>query len=137
MIYHESTQVKDVGTDPGRFEGMKYFADDLNRLAISKWMKTKVVPQEGYVPNPLVGIWARYPYLHNNSIPNLCDLMTPPEKRTKVFYQGPSANAATDFDSDCLGYPVGDKIPKPWKTAERKFDVTREGLVIRALFHVS
>ena len=88
VLYHKKTPVKNVGTDPLRYEGMKYFADDLNRLAISKWMKTVVVPQEGYVPPPLVGIWANYPYLHNNSIPTLCDLLSPVEKRTKSSTKG-------------------------------------------------
>ena len=83
---------------------MKHFADDLNRLAISKWMKTVVIPQEGYVPPPLVGIWARYPYLHNNSIPTLCDLLTPAAKRTKKFYQGTSIDPKTDFDPACVGF---------------------------------
>jgi mono/diheme cytochrome c family protein len=68
--YHEQTPIKDVDTDPQRSIAMKAFADSLNKLAISKWMKTTVIPQEGYIPPPLVGIWARYPYLHNNSIPN-------------------------------------------------------------------
>jgi cytochrome c553 len=129
VFYHELTPVKDVGTDPRRFEGMKYFAESLNKLKISKWMKTVVKPQNGYVPPPLDGIWSRYPYLHNGSIPNLCDLMTPPSKRVKVFYQGPSVNAQTDFDFDCVGYPVGNKIPSSWKELENsKVDTTRDGL---------
>jgi hypothetical protein len=114
IIYHERTPVKDVDTDPQRFEAVKYFADSLNALSISKWMKTTVVPQAGYVPAPLVGVWSRYPYLHNNSIPNLCALLTRPENRPKTFVQGPAINKETDYDKDCVGYPVGAKIPKAW-----------------------
>ena len=114
VIYHEQTSAKDVGTDGQRAYGMKAFADSLNSLAISKWMKTVVVPQDGYVPPPLVGIWSRYPYLHNNSIPSLCALLTKPENRPKSFVQGPALNPETDYDKDCVGYPVGDKIPRPW-----------------------
>ena len=129
VLYHKKTPVKNVGTDPLRYEGMKYFADDLNRLAISKWMKTVVVPQEGYVPPPLVGIWARYPYLHNNSIPTLCDLLSPVEKRTKKFYQGTSDNPKTDFDSSCVGFPVGDQAPKEWsKVSDGLIDTSKPGL---------
>ena len=127
--YHEKTPVKNVGTDSLRYEGMKYFADDLNRLSISKWMKTVVVPQEGYVPPPLVGIWARYPYLHNNSIPTLCDLLTPVKDRTKKFYQGTSDNVQTDFDFNCVGFPVGDKAPTSWSTvSDALIDTSRPGL---------
>ncbi len=127
--YHKRTPVKNVGTDPLRYQGMKHFADDLNKMAISKWMKTVVVPQEGYVPPPLVGIWARFPYLHNNSVPTLCDLLTPVEKRTKKFYQGHSKNPDTDFDSKCIGYPVGENAPKQWsKVQDALIDTTRSGL---------
>ena len=129
VLYHEKTPVKDVGTDPARYEGMKYFAENLNRLAISKTMKTTVVPQKGYVPPPLVGIWSRYPYMHNNSIPNLCALVTPPEQRPKTFVQGPSLNIATDYDQDCVGYPIGNKMPAAWKNdKEATFNANISGL---------
>jgi mono/diheme cytochrome c family protein len=114
VIYHEKTPTKDVGTDPQRKEGIKFFADALNELAVSKYMQTTVSPQDGYVPPPLVGVWSRYPYLHNNSIPNLCTLLTRPELRPRTFVQGPAENKQTDFDQECVGYPVGEKIPKKW-----------------------
>jgi cytochrome c1 len=127
--YHKKTPVKDVGTDPGRYEGIKHFAKRLNDLKISKWMKTTVEPQKGYVPPPLVGIWARYPYLHNNSIPNLCAFLTRDDLRPKKFVQGPADNIETDFDSECVGYPVGDDIPKDWwKDKDAIFDTTKPGL---------
>jgi hypothetical protein len=111
--YHEKTPVKNVGTDPARYLATKYFAKDLNRLAISKWMKTIVKPQVGYVPPPLEGIFLRYPYFHNNAIPSLCALMMKPENRPKVFVQGPS-KGLSDYDQDCVGYPVGENIPLAW-----------------------
>jgi len=128
VIYHEKTPVKKVGTDPLRYEGMKYFYEDLNKLTLSKKMNTVVEPQEGYVPPPLVGIWMRYPYFHNGSVPTLCDVVTSPSKREKVFYQGPAENPKTDFDFECVGYPRGKKIPASWKTTEAKIDTSRDGL---------
>jgi cytochrome c2 len=129
VIYHEETPVKDVGTDPGRYQGMKYFSERLNELKISKWMNTVVEPQEGYVPPPLVGLWSRYPYLHNNAIPNLCALLTPPGERPKTFWQGSAKNKKTDFTQECVGYPTGDAVPQKWKEVEdAKFDTSREGL---------
>jgi len=118
-----------VGTDPQRWMGTNYFAKDLNNLAISKWMKTIVKPQKGYVPPPLVGIFARYPYFHNNSIPNLCALMTKPNNRPKTFYQGPSINPKRDFTQNCVGYPTGKNIPNSWKkNKEAFFDTKKPGL---------
>ena len=42
----------------------------------------------GYRPHPLNGIWASPPYLHNGSVPNLYELLSPKEERSKVFYTG-------------------------------------------------
>lgn len=128
VFYHEVTPVKDVGTDPGRYLGMKAFAKELNELKISKMMKTVVEPQVGYVPPPLVGIWSRFPYFHNNSVPSLCQLMTEPSKRVKTFYQIPSERKDLDFDQECNGFPIGDKIPKNRKIKEAFFDTSKEGL---------
>lgn len=125
LVYHEETPVKNVGTDPGRYEGTKHFASRLNELRISKWMKTVVEPQEGYVPPPLDGIWSRYPYFHNNSIPNLCALLTPPAQRPKTFWQGPAVDKERDFDQDCVGYPVGEAVPSEWKEEKDAFYDTR------------
>jgi cytochrome c553 len=127
--YHEKTPVRDVGTDPGRYLGTQYFADRLNELKISQFMGTIVEPQVGYVPPPLEGIWARYPYLHNNAIPNLCALMTPPKNRPVTFYQGPAVDKERDFDRDCVGYPVGEAIPSEWKKErDALFDTRRTGM---------
>ena len=41
-----------------------------------------------YKGRPLDGVWATAPYLHNGSVPNLWELMKPPDRRVKVFYVG-------------------------------------------------
>lgn len=129
VTYHLKTPVKDVGTDPGRYLGMHEFAADLNRLAISKSIGTVVEPQKGYVPPPLDGVWARWPYFHNNSIPNLCALLTPAAKRPVTYVAGKAINKATDFDQECVGYPLGDKAPAAWKKdPEFLYDTRLEGL---------
>ncbi len=129
VTYHKKTPVIDIGTDPGRYLGMKEFADDLNRLQISKNLNAMVEPQKGYVPPPLDGIWARWPYFHNNSIPNLCELLTPGPKRIKSYFAGKALNKKTDYDQDCVGYPTGDKAPSEWtQNPEYFYDSTKEGL---------
>lgn len=129
ITYHKKTPVINVGTDPGRYLGMREFAADLNRLEISKKIKTLVEPQKGYVPPPLEGIWARWPYLHNNSIPNLCALLTPSGARPKTYLSGEARDKKTDFDQECVGYPLGDKAPQEWAAHKENFyDTNREGL---------
>ncbi len=112
--YPQPTKVKNVGTDPNRWMGMKSL-EQLNELSISKRFGIKIEAQEGYVPPPLVGIWARWPYLHNNSIPNLCQLLTPANQRVMGFWMGEAISKTRDFDFDCNGYPLGNKTPQKWK----------------------
>ncbi len=123
--YHEKTLVIDVGTDPQRWQGMKSL-EQLNELNISRENGILVKAQKGYVPPPLVGIWARWPYFHNNSIPNLCAVLTAGKDRPKVFYMG-EANSTTDFDFDCNGYPL-QKVPREWRRPDRKYNARKAGL---------
>jgi len=129
VTYFEQTPVKNVGTDPQRAEGMTSLAEKLNPLRISRVNRIVIEPQRGYVPPPLVGIWARWPYLHNNSVPSLCALLTRAELRPRVYYAGPAEDPARDFDADCNGYPVGDGAPEAWKArAEFRYDASRLGM---------
>jgi len=129
VLYHGSTPRLDVGTDPSRARGMAHLEGPLNGLAISAWMGTIIEAEDaGYVPPPLDGIWARYPYLHNNSVPTLCDLLRPAAERPATFYQGPSDDPVTDFDADCVGYPTGAAIPPGWVSDEALMDTSRPGL---------
>ena len=130
--YPTRTKVKDVGTDPGRRQGMRELARALNPLRFSQQYDIVIEEQAGYVPPPLDGIFARFPYFHNNSIPNLCALMTPPSSRPRTYYSGEVKDPSRDFDPECVGYPVGSKTPVAWRTArdskEHLFDTTRPGL---------
>lgn len=129
VTYHKKTPVRDVGTDPGRYLGMNAFAEDLNRLAISRSIGTVVEPQKGYVPPPLDGIWARWPYFHNNSAPNLCAVLTRGQNRPATYVAGPAKNKARDFDQDCVGYPLGAKAPSEWKKdPDYLYDTKKEGM---------
>lgn len=48
---------------------------------------------------PLLGIWATGPFLHNGSIPNIYELISPPESRSSVFWVG-----SHELDTKKLGY---------------------------------
>lgn len=57
-----------------------------------------------YIARPHSGVWALAPFLHNGSIPNLFQLLSPREERDTLFYVGHS-----DFDPKQVGY-VSQKI---------------------------
>ncbi len=125
--YHTLTPVIDVGTDPNRYLGMKAL-EPLNNLQISKANETVIKTQKGYVPPPLVGIWARWPYFHNNSVPSLCAVLTKSAQRPSKYYAGNANNTETDFDFQCNGYPLGEKTPKDWKKSEYLYDTKKAGM---------
>ena len=52
-----------------------------------------------YSVRPLNGIWATAPYLHNGSIPNVYELLSPRDERSKTFYSG-----NRQYDPRNLGY---------------------------------
>lgn len=52
---------------------------------------------------PLLGIWATGPFLHNGSVPNIYELLSPPEQRSSVFWVG-----NRELDTDRLGYVSGE-----------------------------
>lgn len=125
VIYPKKTFVVDVGTDPGRHQGMKALAV-LNDLSISKTNNIVIEPQKGYVPPPLVGIWARWPYFHNNSAPSLCAVLTRGALRPKSYWARAPIDPEKDFDLECNGYPeVALNTELPW---ENYYDTRREGL---------
>jgi len=63
-----------------------------------------------YAALPLTGVWATAPYLHNNSVPTLRDLLKPAAQRPAVFMVG-----QRDYDPANVGYAqtaTGDDIPE-------------------------
>jgi hypothetical protein len=54
-----------------------------------------------YESRVLHGIWATAPYLHNGSVPNLWELLTPPKERKSTFMVGSRA-----FDPKNVGYAI-------------------------------
>jgi hypothetical protein len=128
LSYHERTPVVDVGTDALRYLGMSSL-EQLNALAISKQLGARVVPQVGYVPPPLVGIWARFPYFHNNAAPSLCAVLTRAEERPARYYAGEPLDPEHDFDFACNGYPLGNDVPSAWRAdPEALYDTILPGL---------
>lgn len=127
--YHKKSKIVDIGTDPYRHQGMKYFAKDLNRLKISKTIGTQVTPQKGYIPPPLVGIWSRWPYFHNNSAPTLYDVISIPKNRTQKYAAVAAADKQLDFDKERNGYPPIAKVREEFRNnSDYIFDTKIKGL---------
>jgi hypothetical protein len=124
VAYAPKTFVVDVGTDPSRYLGMSSLVQ-LNDLEISKRNGIVIEPQKGYVPPPLVGIWARWPYFHNNSAPSLCAVLTRASDRPKSYWARPANDPAADFDRACNGYPTG---RAPGLSLEYRYDTRRAGM---------
>ncbi|MEX5218014.1 MAG: di-heme-cytochrome C peroxidase [Nitrospira sp.] len=55
-----------------------------------------------FIARPHVAIWATAPYLHNGSVPNLYELLSPADKRHECFYLGPTM----EFDPDKVGFKI-------------------------------
>ncbi|HEX4922506.1 MAG TPA: hypothetical protein VFV50_00400 [Bdellovibrionales bacterium] len=59
----------------------------------------------GYFAPRLEAVWARFPYLHNASVPSIAALLTPPHERPQLFALD-DAGEAHRFDQETLGLTV-------------------------------
>ena len=86
-------------------------AKDAIQLVTTEIMKRGGVPIDGdneiraeleYIARPHVGVWATPPYLHNGSVPNVYELLSPWEQRHRCFYLDPTL----EYDPKRLGFAV-------------------------------
>lgn len=116
--------LKVVKTDPDRLHALTdelYNLIDINPL--NDVMRATRREEKGYVAPKLWGIWARFPYLHNASVPTLYDLLSPPESRPKKFSLK-NAGERDRYDETRGGLtsiPANDR----WK--RRVYDTSRVG----------
>ena len=82
--------IAEINTDPRRLNSYTYAfaANQYTLYPDSKYRFVHFRKTNGYANQPLDGIWARAPYLHNGSVPTLRDLLEQPEKRPAEFYRG-------------------------------------------------
>jgi len=104
--------LESIGTDPGRLVSYtERFAGAQNLLyARYPWRFRHFRKTDGYANQPLDGIWARSPYLHNGAVPTLRDLLEASAQRPVVYCRG-----GQDFDRVRVGYraAVGDGRQAP------------------------
>lgn len=70
-----------------------------------------------YIARPNTGVWATPPYLHNGSVPNVYELLSPARERHGCFYLSPSM----EYDPVYLGYVIRacDSQPDPKDLSKR------------------
>ena len=103
----------------------KYFSDNHVSYARQQCLEGFGIldlPQQiaGYKPRPLEGVWATPPFLHNGSVPNLYEMLLPPDKRSARFFVG-----RRDFDAKHVGY-----VDTPSDASENDgfwFDTAKDG----------
>ncbi len=107
-IYHRPKliPIEVVKTDEDRLKGWDEYARLVEKSSISDVLKLNHRDKKGYVAPNLWGIWARFPYLHNASVPTLYDLFLEPSKRQK-FFDMKNAGEENRFDKKLIGleYP--------------------------------
>jgi hypothetical protein len=79
-----------INTDPYRLNSYTYAltGNQAELFPDSQYRFTHFVKTDGYANQPLDGVWARAPYLHNGSVPTLLDLLSDPAGRPKQFARG-------------------------------------------------
>jgi hypothetical protein len=92
-----------VGTDPARAEAVTPgFVEAANAVPAARGV-THVAKTGGYVPPPLLDVWARAPFGHAGQWPSLRVMATAPESRPRRFVVKPDA----PYDLDAVGVGVG------------------------------
>jgi hypothetical protein len=82
--------IADIKTDPYRLNSFTHTlaGNQAELYPDSQYRFTHFSKTNGYANQPLDGIWARAPYLHNGSVPTLLDLLSDPAERPKKFASG-------------------------------------------------
>lgn len=116
-IYQQPKLIKHskVMTDSDRLKGMSEFIQLVEKSSVSDILKMNYRKDSGYIAPNLWGIWSRFPYLHNGSVPTLYDLFKDPKERPNVFSMF-QAGEKHRFDEKNLGLT----LPKNLSIALRK-----------------
>ncbi len=93
--------IDEINTDRYRLDSYsRDLASNQWTLGSEQWWRFQHFRKtNGYSNMPLDGIWARAPYLHNGSVPNLRELLKKPEERRIIFYRGDDA-----YDPENVGF---------------------------------
>jgi mono/diheme cytochrome c family protein len=112
-----------VNTHPQRLDyGNSKWVDLAEQGSVSDLIKfNRHLFGYGYFAPKLWGIWSRFPYLHNGSVPTLHHLLLPPEKRPTVFDME-DAGELYRFDKNYVGLRT---YRNPAMIAAKEWDAER------------
>jgi cytochrome c5 len=102
LVDHE-----ELGTDPLRIAGVF----DMNADEKKRFLSGKVTTTHMYAAPPLVGIWARGPYLHNASVPTVYNLLKS-STRPRKYSMHPSSTDPSNYDQARIGWKFVDESAK-------------------------
>ena len=97
--------IDEVGTDSYRTEMIDLYRAGYSKSVSESWLGKYVVDgqsESGYFSPKLWGIWSRFPYLHNGSVPTIYDLLSEPHSRPTSFSLK-RAGEKERFDQDKVG----------------------------------
>ncbi len=97
----QTIPLAEIGTDPHRAWS---YTDMIRRAQIDFtkgyfWQFRNFRDTDGYATQPLDGIWARAPYLHNGSVPTMWDLLSAEDDRPVAFEVGVDV-----YDQELMGF---------------------------------
>jgi mono/diheme cytochrome c family protein len=100
-----------VGTDRDRLDARSEALDrHVENSPLNDLIRHRS-PPPGYFAPRLDGIWSRYPYLHNGSVPNIAALLAPPAERPAVFSLV-NAGERDRFDESKLGLTLPNDLER-------------------------
>lgn len=94
----------DVGTDAALAAGSAQYAARFTDWFNGSWygQRGRLEPQQGYIPPPLVGVWATAPYLHNGSVPTIAALLD--SRQRPAYWTRSFGTRHSDYDAAALGW---------------------------------
>ncbi|MGE5152680.1 MAG: hypothetical protein ACM3ST_01580 [Bdellovibrio bacteriovorus] len=122
-----------VGTDPelarAAYSDADRFLDWIQRSYYGEL--AYVAPALGYVAPPLDGIWATAPYLHNDAVPTLTDLLQS-GRRPNYWELARAEDGSPIYDQERLGWryrtlDAGKSAAMSWEARNRIYDTGQKG----------
>lgn len=112
-----------VKTDSDRLDALtEDMYQHIETNPLNEYIQAWRRPEKGYVAPKLWGVWSRFPYLHNMSVPTVYDLLSEPSSRPKKFSLK-NAGERNRFDEEKLGLTlIKNDIFK-----RRLYDTARKG----------
>lgn len=102
LYEHPRIPYEMVNTDSERLQAADMTAPIMLNGSLKHVVHSREQIGQAYIAPRLEGIWARFPYLHNGSIPNIDALLQPVTQRPRAF-DIEDAGEANRFDQTRLG----------------------------------